>query len=208
MKEIIVYRNFHSKRVVQCNSDDQGNFSTARTFVDSRGEEPSIMIGSVAMDLKNVKVMDPENKKKVLALESQINALHQQWSQLLESMFDELPNITWEYMIAHQTYDHVPEPFKHKKAIKKLRKGSKVLVDGSQDAVRWRIANMKGKLLAKKSKNALVELQSGKQMWIPYYVLLPYKRDVARQEREKAKESKKMVTLTDQLNREMGKILR
>jgi len=181
-------------------------------------EGPRLMIYSNMYGMDKVRVLEGEVKSQFLELERQIKELQAKRNALIEENWDKMPALTWEWMKQHQDPSvQTPEPFKHKKAITALRRGSKVMVDASTDAVRWsstwaparRIGGLAckvGKLRKKGPKYAVVEIE-GKLFRIPYYVLLPYGYQEWLREKRKIKDSKRLVKMSNAITRQLNKIL-
>jgi len=205
LKEIIIYKNYG--RINWQPSDENGIFGEHVHLVTSYDESPRVMIFSTMHSFDSVRVMDAETKRKFLELERQIKELTDERNALVEANFHKMAGLTWEWMRQHQKPDkHIPEPFEHKKIITSLRRGSKVMVDASTDAVRWRMACKVGKLRKKGPKNALVEIE-GKHYRVPYYVLLPYNYQQWLREKRKVKESERSVRMSDEVTRVLNKVI-
>jgi len=207
MQEFIVYKDYG--RIIRWQpSDENGVFPDYVRLDTSIDESPRLMIYSTMHSFDKVRVMDEETKRGFLELERQIKELQNKRNALIEANWDSrMSPLTWEWMKQHQKPDlPTPEPFKHKKSITALRRGSKVMVDASTDAVRWRIVCKVGKLKKKGSTRALVEIED-KLYRIPYYLLLPYNYQEWLREKRKLKHSTQLVRMSDQVTRELNKIL-
>lgn len=207
MKEILVYRDKRwFARTVWVESDDNGIFDRGAFLTTSyQNEAPAVIMGSVQVELDKVKVMDEETRCQVLEIGNQINELMKKRRDLVEASFDKFHTLTWDWMKQHQKpRERYPEPFQHKNAIVALRRGSRVLVDGSTDSVRWGVACKSGKLRKKGPKNAIIEI--GKHLIrLPYYVLLPYSYQAYLSERRRIKASKQNIVLTRKLTQMINK---
>jgi len=205
MKEIIVwrYRSYLSgQQVTQWQvSNEDGIFANAHLST-THDEMPAVMLPSLSLELGDkIRYLDEATKTQVLAISQQIEELRQKREQLIQQNFDTFPLVTWEWMKQHQKPElTVPEPYKHMNIIKSLRRGSKLLVDGSQDAVKWGLALKKAKLKKKSPKYAVVEIE--RQLYrLPYYVLLPYSQQALKTERQNAKRNRQLVNHTKKLNK-------
>jgi len=203
---MLVYRDYWSKLIRLQLSDEKGVFEDAQLTTHT-DESPALMIRSTVVSLDRFKIADEETKRQYLELDQQIRQLRDQQTRLLEENLGKMPTLTWEWMRQHQPAERgVEEPFKHKKVMTALRRGSKAMVDGSTDAVRWHIACRVGRLKKKGSKNALVEIE-GRQWRIPYHVLLPYSYQTLLSEKRRAKHSEKLNRMSRQVSRALNKIL-
>jgi hypothetical protein len=208
MPEIIVYKDYG--RIIRWQPSDENGVFRDNVRLDTGSDEgPRLMIYSAMYGFDKVRVMDDETKRQFLELQRQIDELTKKRNEFVEANWDKMPSVTWEYMKQHQQPNlPVLEPYKHKNAITALRRGNKVLVDGSTDAVRWRIACKIGKLKKKGPKNALVQIEGEERLWrIPYHVLLPYSYQTWLSEKRRAKHSEKLNRMSRQVSRALNKML-
>ena len=206
MQEFIIYRDYG--RIIRWQtSDENGVFRDNVRLDTGRDEGPRLTIHSTMYGFDKVRVMDDETKCQFLELQRQIDELTQKRNALVEANFDKMPAVTWEYMKQHQQPNlSAPEPYKHKNVITALRRGSKVMVDGSTDAVRWGIAGLVGRLKRKGKKWATVEFE-GRLRYVPYTALLPYDYQRWLAEKRRIPESKRQRKMSDDVVRQLNKIL-
>jgi len=206
MQEIIVYKDYG--RIIRWQTSDENGVFHDHVRLDTGADEgPRLMIYSTMFSMDKVRVLDGEIKRQFLELEAQIKALQTQRNQLVEANWDKIPALTWEWMKQHQQPSIlVPELFEHKNRIVALRRGSKVMVDGSTDAVRWRIAGLVGRLKRKGKKWATVDFD-GQLRYVPYTVLLPYDYKTWLAEKRKIPESKRLRKMSDDISSALGKII-
>jgi len=210
-QEIIVYKDYG--RIIRWHGSDENGVFTDRVRLDTSGDEgPRLMIYSTMHKFDNIRIMDPETKREFQELERQIKELQTKRNALIEANWDKMPALTWQWMRQHQDPTvQTPEPFKHKKAIVALRRGSKVMVDASSDSVRWRLAGLVGRLRKKGDKRALVEFsvdtKYGRQVRLPYYVLRPYNYREWLVEKKKIPQQQRLVKMSNAITRQLNKIL-
>jgi len=214
-QEIIVYKDYG--RIIRWQTSDENGIFSDRVRLDTGGDEgPRLMIYSFMYGMDKVRVLDGETKIAFLVLESQIKELQAKRNGLIEANWDKLPMLTWEWMRQHQDPSiAVPELYEHKKAIVGLRRGSKVMVDGSTDAVRYGIAGMVGRLRRKGKKWATVDFEGKLSLrhravrlyYVPYTMLLPYDYQRWLAEKRRIPESKKLRKMSDQVTSALNKVL-
>jgi len=205
-QEIIVYKDYG--RIIRWQPSDENGVFTDRVRLDTGADEgPRLMIYSSMYGMDKIRVLDGEVKTQFLDLEAQIKELQAKRNALIEENWNKLPALTWEWMRQHQDPKlQVPEVHEHKNRIVALRRGSKVMVDGSPDAVRYGIAGMVGRLKRKGKKWATVDF-NGTLRYVPYTVLLPYDYHRWLAEKKRIPQSKKLRKMSDQVTRELNKIL-
>jgi len=205
-KEYILYKDYG--RIIRWQpSDENGVFSDHVRLDTGAHEEPRLMILSSMYSIDKVRVLDGETKTQFLELDRQIKELQAKRNNLIEENWDKLTALTWEWMKQHQDPTvPVPELYEHKNRIVALRRGSKVMVDGSTEAVRYGIAGQVGRLKRKGKKWATVDF-SGRLHYVPYTVLLPYDHHRWLAEKKRIPQSKKLRKMSDQVTRELNKIL-
>ena len=151
--------------------------------------------------------MEKSKRSSSTSIEAQIKELQAKRNALIEENWNKMPALTWQWMRQHQDPTvQTPEPFQHKKTIVNLRKGSKIMVDGSTEAVRYGIAGQVGRLKRKGRKWATVDFD-GHLRYVPYTVLLPYDYQTWLAEKRKIPESKKLRKLSDDVSKQLSKIL-
>lgn len=206
MTEIIVYKDYG--RIIRWQPSDENGVFPERVRLDTGSDEgPRLMIHSTMYGFDKVRVLDGEVKRQFQELEAQIKELQNKRNQLIEVNWDKMPALTWDWMKQHQDPSvRTPEPFQHKNVITALRRGSKVMVDGSTDAVRWGIAGLVGRLKRKGKKWATVEFE-GRLRYVPYTALLPYDYQRWLAEKRRIPESKRLRKMSDDVVRQLNKIL-
>ena len=206
MQEFIMYKDYG--RIIRWQTSDENGVFRDNVRLDMGADEgPRLTIHSTMYSFDKVRVIDDETKNQFLELQRQIDELTQKRNALVEANFDKMPAVTWEYMKQHQQPNlSVPEPYKHKNVITALRRGSKVMVDGSTDAVRWGIAGLVGRLKRKGKKWATVEFE-GRLRYVPYTALLPYDYQRWLAEKRRIPESKRQRKMSDDVVRQLNKIL-
>jgi len=206
MQEIIVYKDYG--RIIRWQPSDENGVFTDKVHLDTGGDEgPRLMIYSNMYSLDKVRVLDGEIKAQFLELDRQIKELQAKRNALIETNWNNLPALTWEWMKQHQEPNvAVPQLYEHKNRITALRRGSKVMVDGSTDAVRYRIAGLVGRLKRKGKKWATVDF-NGTLRYVPYTVLLPYDYKRWLEEKKRIPHSQRLNIMSDKVCRELNKIL-
>jgi len=206
MQEIIVYKDYG--RIIRWQPSDENGVFTDRVHLDTGADEgPRLVIYSTMYSMDKVRVLDGETKTQFLEYDRQIKELQAKRNNLIEENWDKLPALTWEWMKQHQDPTvPVPELYEHKNRIVALRRGSKVMVDGSTDAVRWGIAGLVGRLKRKGKKWATVDF-NGQLRYVPYTVLLPYDYRTWLAEKRRIPHSKQLRKMSDQVTRALNKIL-
>jgi hypothetical protein len=178
LKEILLYRNWTNQprgyhgRIVLVESDDNGIFDRGqgRTIYE---DKPYILLGHQQMALETVKVVDADTKAKILEIEAKIKQLHTEWTDLMEQKWSSLPHLTWDWMQAHESPGRsISQPYVKKSAIIKLRKGSKVLIDGSQPSIKFGAALRVGTLKRRNKDCALLEFGNVKIPKRPFAKIL------------------------------------
>jgi len=206
MQEIIVYKDYG--RIIRWQVSYENGVFTDRVRLDTGADEgPRLMIHSTMYGMDKVRVLDGEIKAQFLELDRQIKELQTKRDALIEANWGKLPALSWEWMKQHQDPKlAVPELYEHKNRIVALRRGSKVMVDGSTDAVRWGIAGLVGRLKRKGKKWATVDF-NGQLRYVPYTVLLPYDYRTWLAEKRRIPHSKQLRKMSDQVTRALNKIL-
>jgi hypothetical protein len=215
-QEYIMYKDYG--RFIRWQPSDENGVFPDRVRLDTGSDEgPRLMIFSNMYSMDKVRVLDGEIKRQFLELEAQIKALQTQRNQLIEANWDKMSALTWEYMKQHQEPSlSVPELYKHKNAITALRRGSKVMVNGSTEAVRWGIAGLVGRLKRKGKKWATVQFEERNEAastsffrlrYVPYTMLSPYDYQRWLAEKRRIPESKRLRKMSDQVTSALNKIL-
>jgi len=201
-----VYKDYG--RIIRWQPSDENGVFSDRVRLDTGADEgPRLMIYSNMYGMDKVRVLDEETKAQFLELDRQIKELQAKRNALIEENWDKLPALSWEWMRQHQDPKlSVPELYEHKNRIVALRRGSKVMVNGSTDAVRYGIAGQVGRLKRKGKKWATVDF-SGRLYYVPYTMLLPYEYRRWLAEKRRIPESKRLRKMSDQVTSALNKIL-
>jgi len=205
-QEIIVYKDYG--RIIRWQPSDENGVFTDRVRLDTSGDEgPRLMIYSTMFSMDKIRVLDGEVKAQFQELERQIKELQAKRNALIEANWDKMPALTWEWMKQHQDPTvQTPEPFQHKRIITALRRGSRVMVDGSTEAVRYGIAGQVGRLKRKGKKWATVDF-NGRLYYVPYTMLLPYEYKRWLAEKRRIPESKRLKRMSNDISKQLSKIL-
>jgi len=206
MQEIIVYKDYG--RIIRWQTSDENGVFTDRVRLDTGSDEgPRLTIHSTMFNMDSIRVMDEETKRQFLELEAQIKALQTKRNEFIEARWNTMPALTWEWMKQHQDPSvSVPQLYEHKNRIVNVRRGSKVMVDGSTYAVRCGCAGQVGRLKRKGKKWATVDFD-GHLRYVPYTVLLPYDYQRLLQERKRIKESTRFNRISREVTSALNKIL-
>lgn len=202
--EILLYRSPFRVQTVEVRSDEEGIFHQGGRYVSH--DKPYILLNGQGLEIANVKVADETTKTRLQELQNKIVDLQKEKQQLLNTAWSELPSVAWDWMREHEPLerrDHVEEPYQKAKAIKSLRKGSKVLVDGSQEAIRYGAALKIGRLRRRGPQTALLQFKTGLR-YVPYYILLPYSKENLKKQREELKKSLPLVALSRKISRTLS----
>jgi len=215
MQEIIVYKDY-GRFLRWQESDENGVFQDHVRLDTGSDEEPRLMIHSTTYRLDNVKIMDAITKQKFLEYERQIKELTDKRNELVEANLTTMAPVSWEWMKQHQDPSlSVPELYEHKNRIVALRRGSKVMVDGSTDAVRYGIAGMVGRLKRKGKKWATVDFEGKLNLrhrevrlaYVSYTMLLPYDYKRWLEEKKRIPHSQRLNIMSDKVTSALNKIL-
>lgn len=182
------WRSSIPKRTGSEISNESGIFRSAYATLTYRDEDPAVYTFNDAIPLPLVKIASPEQKKKFLALQAELDRLR---AELKEAEKDVAANgdpVTWEWILQHgkpREDGYVPIPHRSKQELANLRKGSRVVI-AVQSSQYYKIAGKVGKIVKKGSKDVIVRF-GDLQFRIPYPDLKPADQ-VSLKERQVAKE--------------------